>query len=84
MALLTFGAVSGVLLNRRLPYIVTNKLKGESQSYVLLGPHLLVAVFIATAWIVGIISGVKVHPVVHGLAGTTLLGIFLFACYRAH
>jgi cellulose synthase (UDP-forming) len=71
------GALCQVLLNYRLPYVVTRKVKGKPQSYVLLGPHLLVAALIATAWIVGIMSGVNVHPILHVLAGTVLAGIFL-------
>jgi cellulose synthase/poly-beta-1,6-N-acetylglucosamine synthase-like glycosyltransferase len=71
------AALYQVLLNRRLPYVVTSKLKGEPQSYVLFRPHILLAAFVATAWIVGIISGVKLHPVLHVLAGVTLMGIFL-------
>jgi cellulose synthase (UDP-forming) len=71
------AALCQVLLNRRLPYVVTRKVKGDRQSYVLLGPHLLIAALIATAWIIGIMSGVNVHLLLHVLAGTVLAGIFL-------
>jgi hypothetical protein len=70
-------ALFQVLLNRRFPYVVTNKLGGQAQPYVLLGPHILVAALIATAWIVGIMSGIKLDPVLHILAATALGGIFL-------
>jgi hypothetical protein len=70
-------ALFQVLSNRRFPYVVTNKLGGQPQTYVLLGPHILVAALIATAWIVGIMSGIKLDPILHILAGSTLGGIFL-------
>jgi cellulose synthase (UDP-forming) len=70
-------ALFQVLLNHRSPYVITNKLKGQRQRYVLLGPHILVAALIATAWIVGIMSGLKLDPVLHILGGIVLAGIFL-------
>jgi cellulose synthase (UDP-forming) len=72
-----FLALCQVLLNRRLPYVVTRKVKAEAQSYVLRGPHLLVAALIATAWIIGVTSGVQIHLILHVLAGIVLAGIFL-------
>jgi cellulose synthase (UDP-forming) len=66
-----------VLINRRFPYVVTRKIKRKSQSYLLRRPHALMAALIATAWMVGIIAGVNLHPVLYVLAGTVLGGIFL-------
>jgi len=70
-------ALSQVLLNRRLPYVLTSKVKGEPRPHLLLWPHLLVAALICTAWIAGIMSGHALHPLLHLSAFTTVIGILV-------
>jgi cellulose synthase (UDP-forming) len=70
-------ALYQVLLNRRLQYVLTAKVKGQSLPYVLLWPHLLVAVLIGTAWGVGMVSGRDLHPLLHVSAFTIVLGILV-------
>jgi cellulose synthase (UDP-forming) len=70
-------ALYQVLLNRRLQYVLTAKVKAESRPYVLLWPHLLVAVLIGTAWSAGIASGRDLHPLLHVSAFTIVLGILV-------
>jgi hypothetical protein len=70
-------ALSQVLLNRRLQYVLTPKVKGESLPYVLLWPHLLVAALICTAWVAGIMLGRALHPLLHLSAFTTMIGILV-------
>ena len=67
-------ALYQVLLNRRIHYVLTAKVKGESLPYVLLWPHLLVAVLIGTAWGAGMILGRHLHPLLHVSAFTIVLG----------
>ena len=70
-------ALSQVLLNRRLPYVLTSKVKGEPRPHLLLWPHLLVAALICTAWVAGIMSGRALHPLLHLSAFTTVIGILV-------
>ena len=67
-------ALSQVLLNRRLPYVLTSKVKRESRSHVLLRPHLLTAALICTAWVAGMMSGHTLHPLLHLSALITVIG----------
>jgi Glycosyl transferase family group 2 len=67
-------ALSQVLLNRRLPYVLTSKVKGEPRPNLLLWPHRLVAALICTAWVGGIMSGRALHPLLHLSAFTTVIG----------
>jgi cellulose synthase (UDP-forming) len=67
-------ALCQVLLNRRFPYVVTSKIRGEPQSYVLLRPHLLTAASICTAWVAGMMSGRTIHPLLHLSALMTVIG----------
>jgi hypothetical protein len=67
-------ALSQVLLNRRLPYVLTSKVKAESRPHVLLRPHLLTAALICTAWVAGMMSGRTLHPLLHLSAVMTVIG----------
>jgi cellulose synthase (UDP-forming) len=67
-------ALFQVLLNRRLPYVLTSKVKGESRPHLLLWPHRLVAALICTAWVAGIMSGRALNPLLYLSAFTTVIG----------
>lgn len=69
-------ALYQVLLNRRVPYAMTSKVKTRSHRRVL-WPHLLVAGFLSAVWIGAIISGRSLHPLLHVAAALVAIGSLL-------
>ena len=57
-------ALYQVLLNRRVPYVLTSKVKTPPNERVL-WPHLLVVGFVCAVWIGAIILGRSLHPLLH-------------------
>jgi cellulose synthase (UDP-forming) len=53
------------ILNRRVPYQLTAKVKSKSRKYVLIQPHMLIVTLVCAAWVIGIFSGKKVDTSVH-------------------
>ena len=58
-------ALADVLLDRRVAYILTPKVKSKTQNHLLLMPNLLVAILLCSAWVVGQSLGVTVHPLIY-------------------
>ncbi|MEP6902064.1 MAG: glycosyltransferase family 2 protein [Actinomycetota bacterium] len=67
-------ALCQVVLNRRFPYLITSKVKGNPKTYKPFIPHLLVATLICAAWIVGIINGHQLPLLLHIAAALTIIG----------
>jgi len=58
-------ALSEVLLNRRVPYAITPKVKEMSRGTLLLWPHLCVALVLCAAWVIGTASAQSMYASVH-------------------
>jgi cellulose synthase/poly-beta-1,6-N-acetylglucosamine synthase-like glycosyltransferase len=54
-----------VLVGRRVPYTLTRKVGAKSQSFILFWPHTIIILFICTAWIIGLVSGHIINPLLH-------------------
>jgi cellulose synthase (UDP-forming) len=61
-------ALADILLDRRVAYILTPKVKFKTQNHLLLMPNLLVAILLCSAWVVGQSLGVTVHPLIYVFA----------------
>ena len=58
-------ALYEVMFNRRVPYIITPKVREISRRTLLLWPHLLVVLVLCTAWVIGMVSTQIIYPSVH-------------------
>jgi cellulose synthase/poly-beta-1,6-N-acetylglucosamine synthase-like glycosyltransferase len=58
-------ALGEVLLNRRVPYAITPKVKKMSGGILLLWPHMFVAFVLCAAWVIGTVSAQSIYPAVH-------------------
>ena len=75
-------ALYQVLLNRRLSYVLTSKVKSSTSTSVL-WPHLLVSMPVCIAWIVGIISYPTLNPLLQIFAAVPIIGsVILIATER--
>ncbi len=59
------AAFCEVLLDRRVPYALTLKVKSKTRHRMSLWPHLIVACLILSAWIIGIFTVPHTHPILH-------------------
>jgi cellulose synthase (UDP-forming) len=50
------------LTNRKRPYALTLKVKTEAKRYMLICPHLLIAITLTVAWLAGMLFGHVLHP----------------------
>lgn len=66
-------ALYQVLLNRRVPYLLTIKVKTSARQPVLF-PHLIITGLISTIWIDALISGRSLHPLIHVSAAVVVIG----------
>lgn len=57
-----FMGFVNVLTNRKRHYTLTLKVKSKSKRYVLFGPHLLILLTFAIAWLTGWLYGYFLHP----------------------
>ncbi|MBD0373987.1 MAG: glycosyltransferase, partial [Pyrinomonadaceae bacterium] len=72
----TLLALIDVVRGRRLPYVLTRKIKSEGQQF-LLWPHVFVALLISAAWVTGaLFSGRALHPLLHLSAAAIVAGSF--------
>lgn len=60
-------ALIDVLTGRRVPYVLTSKVKLESRQHVLLWPNLGVILFLAGAWFISWRSGSKADPLLYAV-----------------
>jgi cellulose synthase (UDP-forming) len=72
-----------VLGNGQRPYVLTRKNKegarpGGAQPFRVFWPHLLVAVVLGTAWIIGSMGDRPLHPLLHLSVVVSVLGNLLF------
>jgi cellulose synthase (UDP-forming) len=58
-------ALFDVLLNRRVPYVITPKVKSRSTPAMILWPQLMVVAVISTAWTVALVKDVAIPPFLH-------------------
>lgn len=70
-------ALYQVVLNRRFPYVLTNKVKKRSKTYKPFLPHLLVAALICVAWIIGVLTSQNLPPLLHVVAAMAVVGPLL-------
>jgi hypothetical protein len=54
-----------VLIDRRIPYVLTPKVSYHSKPSMMMWPQLMVVAFISTAWIVALLKGVAISPFIH-------------------
>lgn len=69
-------ALYHVVSNRRLPYLLTSKVKVRAQ-VKMLWPHVLVAGLVSTVWINAIMSHRSLHPLLHVSVAVIVIGSFL-------
>jgi cellulose synthase/poly-beta-1,6-N-acetylglucosamine synthase-like glycosyltransferase len=67
-------ALLDVLAGRRMPYVITNKIKADSPPRMLLTPNLMIITFLLGAWLVGWSLGSAAHPLVYIVAATFIIG----------
>ena len=72
-------ALCHVVTNRRPPYTVTNKSTASRRSIAPFLPHLAVAGLICVSWLVGLLSGYDLNPVVQAAAGIAVVGTVALA-----
>jgi cellulose synthase (UDP-forming) len=70
-------ALYQVIRNRRFEYVVTSKIKSKKVNFKLLLPHLIVSILIGSAWISGVYINGSLSPLLHVVAGLTLVGTFI-------
>ncbi len=58
-------ALFDVLVDRRVPYVLTPKVKGRSKPSLILWPQLMVVAFISTAWTVALVKDIAIPPFLH-------------------
>jgi cellulose synthase (UDP-forming) len=58
-------ALFDVLVDRRIPYVLTPKVSNHSKASMLMGPQFVVVAVLSTAWIVAILKGVAISPFLH-------------------
>src|SRR5262249_3132274 len=63
-----------VVRGQRPPYAITRKVKDRNRHNMLLWPHLSVVTLICTAWIIGVISGQSLPPLLHACAALVVVG----------
>lgn len=65
-------AIYDVLTHHRKPYTITRKAKTKAEHSVLLIPHILIMSLISAAWMIGMISGHLVNPLL-SISGAIVL-----------
>lgn len=75
----TLLALGEVILNRRVPYALTPKVKGASRRYMLFWPHLTVALLVSGSWLIGIMTGSITESSLHILAAVVVAGSIAIA-----
>ena len=68
-----FLALYDVISRRESPYVITKKVKDISEKNMLLWPSILIAIFIDTAWGIGILHGTITNSLLHLCALTIIL-----------
>jgi cellulose synthase (UDP-forming) len=58
-------ALFDVLFDRRVPYVLTPKVRSQPKPSMLMWPQLAVVAFIGTAWTVAVLKGVAISPFLH-------------------
>jgi cellulose synthase/poly-beta-1,6-N-acetylglucosamine synthase-like glycosyltransferase len=72
-----------VLMDRRIPYVLTPKVSYHSKASILMWPQLVVVAVLSTAWIVSFLKGVVISPFLHlGAAGVMAISLILILTER--
>jgi len=58
-------ALFDVLIDRRVPFVLTPKVRGHSKPSMMMGPQLAVVVLLGAAWIVALLKGTVISPFLH-------------------
>lgn len=66
-------ALVDVLSHRRVPFALTQKVKSSPYAR-LFWPHMMVVTLICAAWIIGMMSGRAINPLLHGCAALIVAG----------
>lgn len=69
----TLLALCEVILNRRVRYALTAKVKSKRR-HLLFGPHVAVAILVAVAWLIGVAFGRITEPLLHIWAAVAAAG----------
>jgi hypothetical protein len=67
-------ALHQVILGREVPFPINPKIRGRAWHYLWLWPHLVVVIVLCTSWIIGMVSGCVVHPLLHIWAALVVIG----------
>ena len=57
-------ALVDVIFNRRVPFVITSKVKSKSRS-MLIWPQVLIAALVGGSWLIGMLLGHTMHPSLH-------------------
>ena len=66
-------ALSDFILGLQV-YALTRKVKSRTRNYMLFWPHMVVAVLMCIAWIIGMVSGHIINPLLHICAAIIVVG----------
>ena len=66
-------ALLDILFGRRIPYVLTRKVKPTSREHQLFLTNLMIIVLLFCAWVVGRVLGVTAHPLVYVFAAVFAL-----------
>ena len=58
-------ALFDVLIDRRVPFVLTPKVRGHSKPSMMMGPQLAVVVLLGAAWTVALLKGTVISPFLH-------------------
>jgi cellulose synthase (UDP-forming) len=75
----TLLAFCEVLLNRRMPYALTAKVRPKSRRLLLFWPHLSVALLVSASWLFGMTFGHITEPLLHAWAAAAVAGSLALA-----
>jgi hypothetical protein len=70
----TLLALCEVIMNRRMPYALTAKVRPKSRRLLLFWPHLSVALLVSVAWLIGMAFGNIRESLLHAWAAVVVAG----------
>ncbi len=72
-------ALYHVVIDKRVPYVITSKTSDGSKRHWALMPHWISAAAIGAAWLFALIAGYAMHPLIHILAAASIAGFLILA-----
>jgi cellulose synthase/poly-beta-1,6-N-acetylglucosamine synthase-like glycosyltransferase len=74
------AALTEVILDKRVPYTITPKVKQVSRSMAYLWPQVFIALTLCVAWVVGSAAGHEMHVSVHVWTVVMVAGALVLVC----